>query len=54
MSSEVIQTKPAASGDGPAAMSQAAAQAVTSSKKAAGEDSLSPFTSDDENGKPRK
>lgn len=50
---EAIQTKPAAPAEGAVSMSQVAAQAVIS-KKANGDDSLSPFTSDDENAKPRR
>ena len=50
MTAEVLQAKPAGAAEGAVTMSQAAQ--VAQNKKG-GEDSLSPFTSDDE-GKPRK
>jgi hypothetical protein len=52
MAAEAIQTKPAAPVEGAATMSQVAAQSAI--KKTDGDDSLSPFTSDAEDAKPRK
>ncbi len=49
---EAIQPKPASTGEGAVTMSQAAAQSAI--KKNDGEDSLSPFTSDNEDAKPSK
>jgi len=48
---EAIQPKPASTGEGAVTMSQAAAQSAI--KKNDGEDSLSPFTSDNEDAKPK-
>ena len=50
----IIKTSAAAPTEGAATLSQAAVAAVAKKAEVAGEDSLSPFTSDAEDAKPRK